>query len=61
MKCPSCGSQMQCAQKKGKTPGWAIAVAILFFPLGLFALAAKKPAENEWTCHECGYKFTQNA
>ncbi len=57
MKCANCGKEnMLYHRQPAKTPGWAIAIAILFFPLGLIALSAKKPAKNVFSCDNCGYE-----
>lgn len=41
-----------------KTPTWAIVVAVIFFPLGLLALLAKKE-ENVFRCDNCGYTYKE--
>lgn len=48
--CPKCGT----LTKRGGYAGWQIVVAILFFPIGLLALAAgRQPTE----CMECRFRW----
>ena len=56
MKCANCGEDMQYIPRSG-SPGWAIALAILFFPIGLVCLAVKK--KSYFQCFKCGYKQEQ--
>ena len=61
MKCINCGKENMLYQRvPEKTPGWAKAIAILFFPIGLIALSAKKPAKNVFYCDNCGYETERN-
>lgn len=48
--CPKCGTET----RRGGYAGWQIIVAILFFPIGLLALAAgREPTE----CAECTFRW----
>ena len=55
MKCPICDNENMRYKKTSKTPGWAIACAILFFPFGLLFLLTKKE-ERILICDKCGYE-----
>jgi hypothetical protein len=49
--CPKCSK----ATQQAGFPGWAIWVAVCFFPIGLLALlAGRKPT----TCSSCGHIFS---
>jgi len=48
--CPKCGS----VAKRGGYAGWQIVVAILFFPIGLLALAAGRQPTK---CILCGFRW----
>lgn len=56
MKCNVCGNEKMLVKTKHTTPGWAIVVAILFFPIGLLALLAKKERDY-FLCINCGNKM----
>jgi|GEM_PF-624430 len=48
--CPRCGTET----RRGGYSWWQILVAILFFPIGLLALAAgRQPTE----CTDCGFRW----
>ena len=56
MHCNNCDNDKMLVRTKHVTPGWAIVVAILFFPFGLFALLAKNEVEY-FFCPNCGNRM----
>ncbi len=58
MKCMNCGKEIMHFMTKDKIPAWAKICAIIFFPLGLFCLTARKK-EHYFICDECGYTYEQ--
>ena len=56
MRCMNCNNEQMNLVHKSKIPGWAIVCAIIFFPIGLFFLFARKKY-NLFVCDKCGYRM----
>jgi len=56
MHCSNCENDKMKVMTTKVIPGWAIAVSIIFFPIGLLSLLAKKEKQY-FFCDNCETKW----